>query len=107
MTTKIFKNITIILVVTYLSSCSFGLDKEYAESLIQANKLDFNETDIKECNAKEVIVVNGNYLFVMNSFNGYLYSKNTNQNFEKMKFNDFYITHCEKTKELWTRVYGK
>lgn len=113
---KGFKNTALVLIVVFsLNSCDFGLkqelDKECAENLIQERKDNFNETEKKECNAQEVILVDGDYLFVVNSFNGdfngYVYSKKTNPEFKKMRFDDFYISHHDNTEGLWTKVYGK
>lgn len=75
-----------MLLVFTLNSFDFGLtqelDKECAENLIQEKKDNFNKTEKEECNSQEVILADGDYLFVVNSFsgdfNGYVYSQKTN-----------------------------
>lgn len=110
-----FKNYTLLFLVFLLVSCDFGLnhdlDKATAEKLIHEKTENFSKTELELCNAQVVIFKNGDYLFVVNSFkgnfNGYIFSKHDNPDFMKMKFEDFYITNHEKSKDSWTKVYGK
>lgn len=63
---------SLLFLISY--SCSFGLkqeiDKEAAEKLIQQGITQFDSSLLEQCNAQAAFFADGNYLFVINSFNG-------------------------------------
>ena len=108
------KYLSVILIV-FLSSCILGLneeiDKEEAEKLINQQLTSFSSEQLAKYNAESIVVQEGDYLIIANSFNGdfngFVYSLNKNPDFKKMKFGKFYITDYDKTEGYWTWVYEK
>ena len=89
------------------------IDKVEAEKIIKKNLTpsNINQEQLDKCNVDQIIVSDSNYLFVVNSFNGdfngYIFSLKNNSDFANVKFEQFYITSQEITKDNWTEVYGK
>ncbi len=105
------------LMIPLVLSCDIGLSedlnktkgKELIDKHLSTGVLD--GALLAESNAQKVIEANGDYLFVVNSFNGdfngYLYSEKYPENTDTLKFNQFYVLHSENSIGKWTEVYGK
>lgn len=112
---QLYKSLIFTLTIVVLNSCGFGMqeeiNKESAENLINQNVREFDDEQLDECNADEIIFSDGNYLFVANSFNGdfngYVYSTSQHLNLSNLKFDDLYIAHSDSPEGNWTKVYGK
>lgn len=112
---KSFSKLLILIILISGNSCSLGLDNEIhrktAELMIEQSIINFSNEQLEECSAEQVIVNNGDYLFIENSFNGdfngSLYSTKKTSSILKAKFDDFYITSNDSTEGNWTKVYGK